>query len=68
MVVAHRDFEDVIARAFDGALLIDGVRVIAHKSGTHCIRVTGEHLEQQRLAWDRVDRTALDRDNNWSDV
>ena len=68
MVVARRDFEDVIARAFDGAMLIDGVRVIAHKSGTHCVRVAADHLQQQRRAWDRVDRTALDRDNDWSDV
>ena len=66
MVVARRDFEDVIARAFDGALWIDGVRVIAHKSGTHCVRVAGEP-PQQRRAPDPVDRV-LDRDNDWSDV
>jgi len=68
MVVARRDFEDVIARAFDGALWIDGVRVIAHRSGTHCIREAPENLQQQRRVWERVDPSALDRDNDWSDV
>ena len=68
MVVAREQFVDLIARAFDGAIVVDGQRIVAHKSGTHCVRVPGDEAARQRDAWERVDRRALDLDNDWSDV
>ena len=64
MVVARHEFADLIARAFDGAVVVDGLRVIAHKSGIHCVR--GAREEAARPI--RVDRRAIDPDNDWSDV
>jgi len=68
MVVAREDFVDLIARAFDGAIVVDGQRIVAHKSGTHFVRVAYEEVERQRVAWEKLDRRTLDRDNDWSDV
>jgi hypothetical protein len=68
MVVAREHYVDLIARAFDGAVMVDGQRIVAHKSGTHLVRVSSDEAERQRLAWERVDRKALDPENDWSDV
>ena len=68
MVVAREHYVDLIARAFDGAVMVDGQRIVAHKSGTHLVRVNADEAERQRLAWERVDRRALDPENDWSDV
>lgn len=68
MVVAREHYVDLIARAFDGAVMVDGQRIVAHKSGTHLVRVSADEAERQRLAWERVDRRALDAENDWSDV
>jgi hypothetical protein len=70
MVVAREHYADLIARAFDGALVVDGERIIAHKSGTHCVRIAYAEAERQRRAWERLnrERSGLDRDNDWSDV
>jgi hypothetical protein len=38
MVVAREQFADLVARLFDGAMVIDGQRIIAHKSGMHVVR------------------------------
>jgi hypothetical protein len=64
LVVGRAQFEDLIARAFDGAIIVDGLRVVAHRSGTHVVRggpprVTVTGAPRPR-AWDR--------DNDWSDV
>ena len=68
MVVAREQYVDLIARAFDGAVVVDGQRIVAHRSGTHLVRVPADEAERQRLAWERVDRRALDPENDWSDV
>jgi hypothetical protein len=68
MVVAREHYVDLIARAFDGAVVLDGQRIVAHKSGTHLVRITAAEAERQRLAWERVDRRRLDPENDWSDV
>ena len=68
MVVAREQFADLIARAFDGAIVVDGQRIVAHRSGTHLVRVAYEEVERQRVAWEKLDRRSLDRDNDWSDV
>jgi hypothetical protein len=41
MVVAREQFADLVARLFDGAMVIDGQRIIAHKSGMHVVRTPG---------------------------
>jgi hypothetical protein len=64
MVVVGRDqFEDLIARAFDGAIAVDGLRVVAHRSGMHVVRGA-----PPRLPLAREPRPIGDRDNDWSDV
>ena len=61
MVVAREDFNALIARAFDGAVIVDGARVVAHKSGMHVVR------DGQRAIVIPKPRP-LDRENDWSDV
>jgi hypothetical protein len=71
MVVAREHFADLIARAFDGAIVVDGQRIVAHKSGTHFVRIAYAEAERQSRAWERLNRQgrgALDRDNDWSNV
>ncbi len=62
MVVAREQFADLVARLFDGAMVIDGQRIIAHNSGMHVVRVPV--VEQVAMR----QRAPLDRDNDWSDV
>jgi hypothetical protein len=60
MVVARHEFAALIARAFDGAIMVDGQRVIAHKSGMHVVRGAETRV---------VEPTRKpDRENDWSDV
>jgi len=66
MVVAREAYAQLIERAFDGAVVVDGQRVVAHKSGTHFVRIAFAEAEKQRIAWERA--KPLDRDNDWSDV
>jgi hypothetical protein len=66
MVVARKAYAELIERAFDGAVVVDGQRVVAHRSGTHFVRVAFDEAEQKRIAWERA--KPLDRDNDWSDV
>lgn len=62
MVVAREQFADVIARVFDGAMVVDGQRVIAHKSGMHVVRGAPPVVVIE------APKAPLDRDNDWSDV
>ena len=62
MVLAREQFADVIARVFDGAMVVDGQRVIAHKSGMHVVR------SAPPIAVIETAKKPLDRDNDWSDV
>lgn len=64
MVVAREHFADLIARAFDGAVMVDGHRIVAHKSGIHVVRTSAA----ERVIADAAVRRPLDRDNDWSDV
>jgi len=61
MVVAREQYVDLIARAFDGAIMVDGQRVIAHKSGMHVVR--GSVAKAAPAI-----QLPLDRDNDWSEV
>lgn len=62
MVVAREQFADLVARLFDGAMVIDGQRIVAHKSGMHVVRTPAAERVVLR------ERAPLDRDNDWSDV
>ena len=64
MVVARHQFAELIARAFDGAVVVDGVRVVAHKSGTHCVRLPNKPPDTRP----RTCVEPLDPDNDWSAV
>ena len=61
MVVARHEFAELIARAFDGAIMVDGQRVIAHKSGMHVVRGNEQRATSET-------RKQNDRENDWSDV
>ena len=63
MIVAPEEYNALIARVFDGALVVDGARVIAHKSGMHVVRGP-----QPVVIAPPPQRRPLDRENDWSDV
>ena len=52
----------LLARAFDGAITVDGTRIVAHPSGMLCVR------DERRYEQPRAPTRALDKDNDWSGV
>ncbi len=54
----------LLARAFDGAITVNGTRIVAHPSGMLCVR------DERRYEPPRTPpgRDALDKDNDWSGV
>jgi hypothetical protein len=65
------EYNELIARAFNGAVVVDGQRVAAHPSGTLLTRIAYHDLERRRVAWQRLNALGpgvLDNDNDWSDV
>lgn len=62
------EYTELIARAFDGAIVVDGQRIIGHSSGLLWARAPNGEDERRRAAITMIDRSALDRDNDWSDV
>jgi hypothetical protein len=66
MIVAREQYADLIARAFDGAIVVDGQRVVAHKSGMHVVRAPVTAIAAPQV--ERVVDRDRDRDNDWSDV
>ena len=64
LIVGRDQFEDLIARAFDGAIVVDGLRVVAHRSGMHVVRGGAPRTTTAGPSRPR----SLDRDNDWSDV
>ena len=71
MSPSQRQYADLIARAFNGAIVVDGQRIAAHPSGTLLARMPWEDIERRRVAWQQLNALgpgALDRYNDWSDV
>lgn len=71
MSPSHREYADLIARAFNGAIVVDGQRIAAHPSGTLLARIPYNDLERRRAAWQQLNALGpgvLDRENDWSDV
>ena len=68
MSIAHRgrrvveEYSALLARAFNGAITVDGQRIVAHPSGTLIVRGS-----EPRITTAPPPRV-LDRDNDWSDV
>jgi hypothetical protein len=55
------EYSELIARAFNGAITVNGQRIVAHPSGTLIVRGSEPRIP--------VNITLpLDRDNDWSDV
>ena len=62
---------NLIARAFNGSVVVDGTRIVAHPSGTLIARATYAELERQRTAWQKLNALGpgvLDHDNDWSGI
>jgi hypothetical protein len=55
-------YSALLARAFNGAITVDGQRIVAHPSGTLIVR--GHEQQRLPLALPRN----LDKENDWSDV
>jgi hypothetical protein len=58
-----RQYDDLIARAFNGAIVVDGTRIVAHPSGLLWVRTPNQ---APPAAGARP--AALDRDSDWSDL
>ena len=56
------EYSALLARAFNGAITVDGQRIVAHPSGTLIVR--GSEPRITAAAPPRV----LDIENDWSDV
>jgi hypothetical protein len=56
------EYSQLLARAFNGAIEVNGQRIVAHPSGTLIVRGSEPQLPRP------VTPKPLDRDNDWSDV
>jgi hypothetical protein len=66
-----RGAANLIVRAFNGSVVVDGTRIVAHPSGTLIARAPYAELERRRIAWQQLNALGpgvLDRDNDWSDI
>lgn len=62
------EYTELIARAFDGAIVVNGQRIVGHSSGLLWARAPNGEDERRRAATKMLEHTMLDRDNDWSDV
>ena len=56
------EYSQLLARAFNGAITVNGQRIVAHPSGTLIVR------SKQPTKPPVVGARVLDKDNDWSDV
>ena len=56
------EYSQLLARAFNGAITVNGQRIVAHPSGTLIVRGS----EPRPVPSTRT--RPLDRENDWSDV
>jgi hypothetical protein len=59
------EYSQLLARAFNGAITVNGQRIVAHPSGTLIVR--GSEPRPGVTVSGTVSRP-LDRENDWSDV
>ena len=67
------EYSALLARAFNGAITVDGHRIVAHPSGTLIVRGSEPRMPPVRgsepnLAMPARSPGVLDRENDWSDV
>jgi hypothetical protein len=72
MSMARRTVEEytaLLARAFNGAIEVDGTRIVAHPSGTLLARAphVARRTEPPHVLW-LTSMVRDDHDNDWSDV
>jgi hypothetical protein len=71
MSLARRTVEEytkLLSRAFNGAIEVDGQRIVAHPSGTLLARAPRNAAPVAPLAIVWQAPAISDRDNDWSDV
>lgn len=75
MSLARRTVEEytaLLSRAFNGAIEVDGQRIVAHPSGTLVARaITGPRIVKAPIAAQQIvwpPQATHDRDNDWSEV
>lgn len=56
------EYSQLLARAFNGAITVDGTRIVAHPSGTLIVR------SKPPTKPPPVSSRVLDKYNDWSDV
>ena len=56
------EYSALLARAFNGAITVNGQRIVAHPSGTLIVRGSEPRMPPA------TPRVALDKENDWSDV
>jgi hypothetical protein len=59
------EYSQLIARAFNGAITVNGQRIVAHPSGTLIVRGSEPRIA---VRCDVAPSMERDRDNDWSDV
>ncbi|MBX3155121.1 MAG: hypothetical protein KF773_03905 [Deltaproteobacteria bacterium] len=62
---------NLISRAFNGSVVVDGMRIVAHPSGTLITRASHAEVARRHTAWLQLNALGpgiLDRENDWSDV
>jgi hypothetical protein len=60
------EYTALLARAFNGAIEVDGQRIVAHPSGTLVARPKRGSVPPPAIAWQVP--AVSDQDNDWSDV
>jgi hypothetical protein len=55
------EYQQLLARAFNGAITVNGQRIVAHPSGTLIVRGSEHRVVPTVLR-------ALDHDNDWSQL
>ena len=58
-----REYNELIERAFNGAVVVDGQRIVGHHSGLLWLRTPNAPTRPSSPSL-----RPLDRDNDWSDV
>ena len=61
---SREEYSALLARAFNGAITVDGQRIVAHPSGMLIARTPNTSIRSAI----RSSVSILDRDNDWSDV
>jgi hypothetical protein len=58
------EYTALLSRAFNGAIEVDGTRIVAHPSGTLLVRST----PAPQVVWPPAHLVATQRDNDWSEI